>query len=386
MLAAQARAALAVTSVPDAGRAVSRRRLLLGAVGAAVLGGGAATAAVLATRSGPRPSPVAAAPAPQSPAPSAAFAGPTVLPERALGIRSTEMFPFLPGKSGETPVAAIVDMNHEIHVRDLVSDTDIGSPLKYSVLAYTCLADIDGSTAVVRSTGKGTIETTDLRTGLAVGTPIDAHQGAYVEGIVSGTLEGRPIAATVAADRTLRRWDLTTRTQIGTPIPLQGEGSRAGLGLITIGGRLTVHIHVGSTVFLYEFVSGTLVPHADHIGHDIIEIDGVAVVVDPYGTDVRVRDMVTGAERTIIKGGSGRVVDFALTTIDRRPVVAMSWADNTIAIRDLATGSPLGRPLAGHEATITSLGVTDLRGTPILLSAAEDNSIRVWDLAARAAG
>jgi len=42
--------------------------------------------------------------------------------------------------------------------------------------------------------------------------------------------------------------------------------------------------------------------------------------------------------------------------------------------------------MAGHEAHITALGVTDLRGTPILLSAAEDNSIRVWDLAARAAG
>jgi serine/threonine protein kinase len=58
----------------------------------------------------------------------------------------------------------------------------------------------------------------------------------------------------------------------------------------------------------------------------------------------------------------------------------------SIVLRDVDTGRPLGAPLTGHEAALTALGVADLNGRPILVSGARDNTIRVWDLAVRAAG
>ena len=69
-----------------------------------------------------------------------------------------------------------------------------------------------------------------------------------------------------------------------------------------------------------------------------------------------------------------------------RPVLAVPGEQNTVILRDLDSGAPLGAPLSGHEAELTTLGVTDLHGRPVLVSAARDDSIRARDLAVRAAG
>lgn len=69
----------------------------------------------------------------------------------------------------------------------------------------------------------------------------------------------------------------------------------------------------------------------------------------------------------------------------REPRIVPIHRYGELVIHDLTTGERLGAPLTGHEAAVTTLGVTHLRGTPILVSAARDNANRVWDLAVRAA-
>jgi hypothetical protein len=82
----------------------------------------------------------------------------------------------------------------------------------------------------------------------------------------------------------------------------------------------------------------------------------------------------------------GRTKYSAVAVVAGRPVLATEGDDHTIVLHDIDSGRRLGAPIAGHEAALTELGVADLNGRPILVSAAQDNSIRVWDLAVRAAG
>jgi WD40 repeat protein len=137
---------------------------------------------------------------------------------------------------------------------------------------------------------------------------------------------------------------------------------------------------------VWDAETGEPVARANDTGQ-ITVLDGVPVLVDtrPVVKAVTAIDLRTGAvvrrhdvEEEIIHG--------AVAVLDGRPVIATSGEGNTIVIRDLDTGSHLGAPLVGHEATPNWLGVADLKGRPVLVSAAQDNTIRVWDLAVRAAG
>jgi len=82
----------------------------------------------------------------------------------------------------------------------------------------------------------------------------------------------------------------------------------------------------------------------------------------------------------------GRSLGSAVAVLDGRPVVASEGDQDAIVLRDVDTRTQLGAPLMGHQAALTTLGVADLDGRPVLVSAARDNTIRVWDLAVRAAG
>jgi WD40 repeat protein len=49
------------------------------------------------------------------------------------------------------------------------------------------------------------------------------------------------------------------------------------------------------------------------------------------------------------------------------------------------TGAPVGEPLTGHTDRVNSVAFgTDLDGRPLLASASEDHTVRLWELAAGA--
>jgi WD40 repeat protein len=82
----------------------------------------------------------------------------------------------------------------------------------------------------------------------------------------------------------------------------------------------------------------------------------------------------------------------AVTELEGRPIV-ISGGDDGVRVWDLATGAPVGDPLSdlhGHGGQADWLGLADsvnavaameLEGRPVVISGADDGSVRVWDLA-----
>ncbi|MFE7459112.1 NACHT and WD repeat domain-containing protein [Streptomyces sp. NPDC057554] len=68
--------------------------------------------------------------------------------------------------------------------------------------------------------------------------------------------------------------------------------------------------------------------------------------------------------------------------LDGRPVTVSAGADGTIRIADLGDGSPVGEPLTGLAAQITSLTAATLEGhdRPVLITGSANGPVHVWDL------
>jgi len=53
-----------------------------------------------------------------------------------------------------------------------------------------------------------------------------------------------------------------------------------------------------------------------------------------------------------------------------------------VRIWDLATGTPIGRPLTSHTSAVTAVATAILpEGRPIAITGSLDNTVRIWDLA-----
>ncbi|TWV53854.1 WD40 repeat domain-containing protein [Streptomyces misionensis] len=70
-------------------------------------------------------------------------------------------------------------------------------------------------------------------------------------------------------------------------------------------------------------------------------------------------------------------------TVDGRPVVVTGGDDGTVRLWDLATGEPVGEPLADHTGPVLAVATADLDGRPVAVSAGTDKAVRVWDLGTR---
>jgi WD40 repeat protein len=66
---------------------------------------------------------------------------------------------------------------------------------------------------------------------------------------------------------------------------------------------------------------------------------------------------------------------------DGTPVVVSGSDDRTIRLWHLHDGTPLGRPIAGHEDAVTAVAVGALSdGTPVVVSGSDDRTMRLWHL------
>ena len=50
---------------------------------------------------------------------------------------------------------------------------------------------------------------------------------------------------------------------------------------------------------------------------------------------------------------------------------------------DLATGQPVGAPFAGDYGVVYAIRTAQLHGRPVVISGGDDETVGVWDLAAR---
>ena len=82
-----------------------------------------------------------------------------------------------------------------------------------------------------------------------------------------------------------------------------------------------------------------------------------------------------------LTGHTGWVRAVAAAELDGRPVAISAGDDRTVRVWDLATGTPVGDPFTGHTSYVNAVAAAELDGRPVAISAGDDRTVRVWDLA-----
>ncbi|MGW7333693.1 WD40 repeat domain-containing protein, partial [Streptomyces sp. NPDC054840] len=186
----------------------------------------------------------------------------------------------------------------------------------------------------------------------------------------TAVLDGRTVALTAEADGTLRIWDLTDdRPRV--------HGMR-------------VIDAVGASGTAPAFPPGPE-PEAD-LWHRISgrgsspsgSADPVLLTVEQDDTVV-VRDRATG--RPVgppLTGHTGKVWDVATTVVDGRAVAVTASADHTLRTWDLSHALAQGDDPshAGHTGTVSAVTTAVLDGNPVVVTAGADHTLRVRDLTA----
>ncbi|MEU3296690.1 caspase family protein, partial [Streptomyces longwoodensis] len=88
------------------------------------------------------------------------------------------------------------------------------------------------------------------------------------------------------------------------------------------------------------------------------------------------------ALRDTYMGHTDWVAAVACTVLDGRPVAVTGGYDDMVRVWDLASGQPIGEPLAGHTGSVTVVACTDVDGTPVAVTGSRDRTVQVWDLVA----
>jgi WD40 repeat protein len=297
----------------------------------------------------------------------------------------------------------------------------------------------DGRTLLATSGDDGTVRVWDPATGRPVGQPLTGHTGP-VRGVCTlpgtdpaGHPDGRTLLATTGDDGTVRVWDPATGHPVGEPLAespasitaLAAPGA-AGADCLTLASDGTLHSWTAPTASLATLPAARhTCAVAVHTGtaHDILltgDTAGFLHTTDlathrPLYPPVRLDHgallnlcPLPGQPATIAAAGRSGAITLhplnptaattntplrllghtgpirALCLIqqpDNPPLLASAGNDATIRIWDLHTAAPHGTPLTGHHGWIWSLTTLACppEQTPHLASAGADATIRIWD-------
>lgn len=182
----------------------------------------------------------------------------------------------------------------------------------------------------------------------------------------TAVLDGRAVALTIEADGSQRIWDLTDdRPRV--------NGTRV-IGAVGASGTAPAFPPGPEPAGdLWQRISGRGNGPSDGG-------DQVLFTVEQDDTVV-VRDRATGQPvGPPLTGHTGKVWDVATTVVDGRTVAVTAGADHTLRTWDLTRTPGAGPARTGHTGTVSAITTAVLEGSPVVVTAAADRTLRVWDL------
>lgn len=381
-------AAAARSALAD-GRRVSRRSVLL-----------AAAAGVLTVGSG-----LAAAGAFRGPAtalgiPAAGKRTDGVITERALGIRTADRTPFIVAAVGDT-IMAVVQDDKSFQGWDLRADMAVGPRLPRGVaplgglgvseaiasdLGSTALIDVDGVPVLCACTfSSPEVAMLDLRTGRVV-RPAFTPTGGQLRTLTATVIGGAPVLIAVDREHRVARTDLRTGRPLGPPVAVPALSDLSPPEVVPLSGRTGLSVQPGLKIterVLLDAATVTEIGRFEGLERAITELDGRIVVVGAWGV-ISIRDLATG--RSVRQIPAPTTFGVTVAVIGGRPVAVAGSETGELTLHDLVGGVAIGTPLTGHTGQITAMRVVALGERPVLVTAAQDNAMRVWDLAVHANG
>ncbi|MFI2433056.1 WD40 repeat domain-containing protein [Streptomyces sp. NPDC018693] len=198
--------------------------------------------------------------------------------------------------------------------------------------------------------------------------------------VVTGVVDGRPVAVNGSYGDTVLVWDLSPYRQISKPlIGHTGQMHAAAVGVVD--GRPVVVTGDGVwDLFTGEQVGKPMAGGARAVSLGVLEGRPIAVT-GGWDHTVRVWDLTTRQQiGEPLTGHTSDVVAVATAVVDGRPVAVTGSWDDTVRVWDLTTRQQIGEPLTGHTDSVCAVATAVVDGRPVAVTGSWDHTVRVWDL------
>jgi WD40 repeat protein len=269
------------------------------------------------------------------------------------------------GELADRAVAVSGGADTTVRVWDLTDGTPLGVWSHGARLGAVTVAALDGRPVVVSGGIDGMVRVWSLADGSPIGGPLvgSEHPNALMRmvfSVAAGALHGRPVVVAGGSDGSIRVWDLSKRDLVGEPIP---------------------PVYIRGLSFpqqMYAVATG--------------DLDGCPVVVSGGSEGiVRVWDLASVrplGDPLPSPEAFGTIHAIAIGELDGSLVAVVGWTaslgkDCEVGIWDLANRRRVGMPLRGHEcgilAGIKTVAIGRVDGRTVVVSGADDGTIRVWD-------
>ena len=335
------------------------------------------------------------------------------------------------GRTGSVDLLIAACAEAKVHLWEIASKSIVGVLATHQdPMTATAVHEVNGYLTIVGVHSNRVVQSWDVATGRPLGRPLVGHTGRVLA-VTAGEFRGRPYIVTGGEDATVRVWE-TSAAAADNAAENQGIlaaaiGRRAGVAVVVTVDQTRVlqtwSLATGDEISPAVTTTGGA-PATLAFGR-FGGYDNIAAIADEVGR-VHLWDMATAQQMTQRRAGNGlssvltvgsldgrlvsaiggieprlTVVVYDLETSDQigmkvtlnlaataafigqigdRRLLATADRSNAVAVTDLDTGRPYGRPVPLSGAAIDILALGNLRTGPVIATSGPSAPVQVWFL------